>query len=606
MLPSTGVEKKPCVGWKKFQEELPTAEQLRQWDREFRPARWGLVTGALAGVIVADFDGEKGIELMHKWGINPHLRTGSGGFHAYLQHPGWHVPTLNSKSGKFSWPWPGLDIRGDGGFAVALGSNCKGPYVWLRDLVPEPFDVLPEEVRTFLANHREQKYKPPETSVQSTDGRRVDWESIVRAALKMASRDGRNNAGFWLACQLRDNEFSSGEAESAMRDYRSRVPSANTKGKRELYTEAEMMASLHEAYSKPPRKPWAASNLRTQPNSTPPTQGHSGCDDGNVLTNKDETGPGEGAEDPTSVDVYVGCTGVPLLGYPYIPPSRTKYARVPREVYTDPRLDVRDVRIYCVLASACWQGSVTQIGKRLIAKEACCAERKVISSLRRLEATGHIQKQAGRRRGHRAIYVLLSPVFCQEELAADIPPARKRYARVQREVYTDPRLEARGVRIYCVLASSCWQGSVAQVGKRLIAKEACCAECDVISSLRKIEAAGHIQKHAGRRRGHRAMYVLLSSVFGQKQRAGVEEVVSGPDGRLRLVTVRKDIRGVSSVGQNRYGGVPPIPALRLGRRAVVLRSSLELWKAQVESRAAGGRLVGSLNVDAVGASRSKD
>ena len=107
------------------------------------------------------------------------------------------------------------------------------------------------------------------------------------------------------------------------------------------------------------------------------------------------------------------------------------------------------------------------------------------------------------------------------------PPSRIRYARVPRQVYADPRLEARGVRIYCVLASACWQGSVAQVGKRLIATEACCAECTVISSLRKLEAAGHTQKQPGRRRGHRAMYVLLSPVFGQKQRAGVEEVISG-------------------------------------------------------------------------------
>jgi hypothetical protein len=230
----------------------------------------------------------------------------------------------------------------------------------------------------------------------------------------------------------------------------------------------------------------------------------------------------------------------PLLGYPCIPPSRTKYARVPREVYTDPRLEARDVRIYCVLASACWRGSVAQVGKRLIAKEACCAECKVISSLRRLEATGHIRKQVGCCRGQRAVYMLLSPVFCKEEGAADIPPSRIRYARVPRQVYADPRLEARGVRIYCVLASACWQGSVAQVGKRLIATEACCAECTVISSLRKLEAAGHTQKQPGRRRGHRAMYVLLSPVFGQKQRAGVEEVISGPDGRRSLATVRKD------------------------------------------------------------------
>jgi hypothetical protein len=135
MLPSIGKQKRPCVGWKEFQEHLPTADQLRQWGRKFRPDRWGVVTGRLACNVVADFDGEKGIALMQKWGINPHLRTGSGGFHSYFQHPGWRVPTLNAKSGKLSWPWPGLDIRGDGGFAVLLGRNSNGPYVQLRELI---------------------------------------------------------------------------------------------------------------------------------------------------------------------------------------------------------------------------------------------------------------------------------------------------------------------------------------------------------------------------------------------------------------------------------------------------------------------------------------
>src|SRR5512132_4123466 len=118
MLPSSGAQKKPSVPWKRFQKQLPTADQVRQWSRRFRPERWGLVTGEFAGIVVVDFDGEAGAELMRNWSINPHVRTGSGGFHCYVQHPGWHVPTLNAKSSKASWPWPGLDIRGDGGFAV--------------------------------------------------------------------------------------------------------------------------------------------------------------------------------------------------------------------------------------------------------------------------------------------------------------------------------------------------------------------------------------------------------------------------------------------------------------------------------------------------------
>lgn len=81
MIPSTGSSKRPRVRWKRFQEQLPTVYLLREWDRRFKPERWGLVTGKLAAVVVADFDGDEGLELMQKWGIKPHVRTGSGGFH---------------------------------------------------------------------------------------------------------------------------------------------------------------------------------------------------------------------------------------------------------------------------------------------------------------------------------------------------------------------------------------------------------------------------------------------------------------------------------------------------------------------------------------------
>lgn len=66
MLPSRGLQKKPCVGWKRLQEHLPTEEQLRQWDRKFRSERWGLVTGKLAGIPVVDFDGEAGAALLRR------------------------------------------------------------------------------------------------------------------------------------------------------------------------------------------------------------------------------------------------------------------------------------------------------------------------------------------------------------------------------------------------------------------------------------------------------------------------------------------------------------------------------------------------------------
>ena len=53
-------------------------------------------------------------------------------------------------------------------------------------------------------------------------------------------------------------------------------------------------------------------------------------------------------------------------------------------------------------------------------------------------------------------------------------------------------------------------------------------------------------------------------------------------------------------------GVPPLPAVRMGRRVVVRRSSLEKWKEEVENLGRGATFDSSLNVDTVGASRSKN
>ena len=115
-----------------------------------------------------------------------------------------------------------------------------------------------------------------------------------------------------------------------------------------------------------------------------------------------------------------------------------------------------------------------------------------------------------------------------------------------REVYSDRRLKPVDIRVYCVLASACWQGNVTSLGKRLIAKDACCAECKVGGSLRRLEAFGHMRKPPGQLPGKRAKYVLSSEVLGQKQRAGVEEVARGPSGP-RLVSVRKDQGTVEDV-----------------------------------------------------------
>ena len=308
-----------------------------------------------------------------------------------------------------------------------LGRNANGPYEQLRELVPEPFDALPEEVRAFLQNYSKQEYVPPNLpevtqrrTTRSRSLRRPDAERLLGKALEMVPQSGRNNSGFWLACQLRDNGYSSEEAESAMRDYRCQVPSSNTKGKREAYTEPEMKASLREAYSKPAREPWALKRACPHTDSAPaaaPGREPARRVGGESLPEKEAPAQGDVADVPESIGLYVGHTGEPLVGHTGEPlPRAAQFSRVPREVAEDCRLKHRDVRVYAALAASCWQGNVSHVGKRKIAKLAPCAERLVIDSLRRLEATGHIQK-CPRRRGQRGRYVLSSAVFGQKQRA---------------------------------------------------------------------------------------------------------------------------------------------------------------------------------------------
>lgn len=257
------VDKRPAIGaWAEFQRERPTPEQIAQWSKADPPA-WAVITGALSGVVILDFDGDAGKETMDRLGIRPHVRTGSGGYHAYYRHPGHRVQTLNSKSKiELGERYPGLDIRADGGYAVFCGRNSSGPYEWLRPAELDALDTIPADVRAYLGLDAPTAapHPPGAVGAQATGSdrpaqrRSVDADSLIRRALERAGKEGRNNAGFWLACQMRDREASESEAEQAARWYASSVAQTNTKGQHEPYTANEALASVREAYRAPKRE----------------------------------------------------------------------------------------------------------------------------------------------------------------------------------------------------------------------------------------------------------------------------------------------------------------------------------------------------------------
>jgi len=272
-----GQDKRPRLStWKPYQNRLPTREELTRWWNE-GPAGWAVVTGKVSGIVILDFDGEAGLDTLRKLNLKPHVRTGSGGAHLYLRHPNWKVSTLNGKSKlELGRRYPGLDIRGDLGYAVLAGQNRSGWYEWIRPMEPDSLDVLPEDLREFLGLLHPPKPAPRTSNVHpKVNGNgRVSPEILIQQALDLVqSGRGRNDAGFLLAVQLRDNGFSELDAAAVMRSYVARAPGISLKGVADSYTENEALHSLRQVYSRPAREPWkigSAASVQVEKNGGHP------------------------------------------------------------------------------------------------------------------------------------------------------------------------------------------------------------------------------------------------------------------------------------------------------------------------------------------------
>lgn len=265
--------KRPRIdSWKKFQEVPASLEQLQKWSGLRDVAGWAVITGKVSGLVILDFDGDSGKKVLKALGLKSHVTTGSGGAHVYFKHPGWAVPTLNSKtSGELKKHWPGLDIRADGGYAVFWGENASGRYRWQRKADLENLEILPLPLRQTLRLVKPQPTPAPQPAPAPPSQAPVDLPGrLLDMALSMAAAEGRNNAGFWYACQLRDNRVPEQLARGLMERYAAAVPSTNTKSKHEPYTAAEALTSLREAYRSAPRDPIPQKKARQQRSAEQP------------------------------------------------------------------------------------------------------------------------------------------------------------------------------------------------------------------------------------------------------------------------------------------------------------------------------------------------
>jgi hypothetical protein len=253
---------------------------LMNWWSRWPDANVGIATGEPSGIVVIDIDpGAEIGDLCDEHGQFPETveaDTGRGGMHLIFVRS---TPVRNS-AGRLA---PHVDVRGDGGYIVAAPSlHASGRrYAWR--LGQSPMERKPAELPEWILKKLEDKQKLNTSQRHASEGMSSKdlYRKLLGRALANATGGTRNEQGFWLACQLRDNGASEREAESVLSEYADRVPRGDA-----AYTQAEATASVRSAYTKSARDAWKSepkTNGTPKASATAPAKSNGSSDYDNLI-----------------------------------------------------------------------------------------------------------------------------------------------------------------------------------------------------------------------------------------------------------------------------------------------------------------------------------
>jgi len=148
VIPVLPRSKKPAVGWKEFQTRLPDSDELKRWFEGKASMNVGVVTGAISGIVVVDFDSAEAVE----WGLvflppTPLRSMTPRGQHWFYAHSGSPTPNTSSRTLQ-------IDVRGDGGYVLvppSFGENGT-QYRWMTSdgACPKPLPVMTADMHALI------------------------------------------------------------------------------------------------------------------------------------------------------------------------------------------------------------------------------------------------------------------------------------------------------------------------------------------------------------------------------------------------------------------------------------------------------------------------
>ena len=161
-----------------FKAATTDQEIIAGWSAKWPDANIGIATGA-SGLVVIDVDerhgGEESLrELREKLGPIEDTRVAltGGGQHLYFKAP--NGTTITSRAAAFGSSFPGIDVRGEGGYVVAPPSIHENgsTYTWEESSAPVPAALPNSWVEALL--------RPDDIDPHHIDGKPLEAEPTPR------------------------------------------------------------------------------------------------------------------------------------------------------------------------------------------------------------------------------------------------------------------------------------------------------------------------------------------------------------------------------------------------------------------------------------------
>ncbi len=122
-----GMDKKPVIVWKPYQQRRPTLGEIAVWFGHGSTHQLGIVTGKVSDLVVVDCDArEEAVWWWNNYPRTPLIVKTPRGIHFYYRYG-----ETGNRTGIFRRK---IDIRGEGGYVVAPPSRNERDtqYEWIE------------------------------------------------------------------------------------------------------------------------------------------------------------------------------------------------------------------------------------------------------------------------------------------------------------------------------------------------------------------------------------------------------------------------------------------------------------------------------------------